>query len=269
MNRIALGLEYDGSLYYGWQRQTTLPSIQGMLENALTKVAAEPVTTIAAGRTDAGVHASGQVVHFDTNNVRDCRAWVCGTNTFLPTDLRVLWASVVPESFDARRSALGRRYRYVIYNHPIRPSLLRSYVGWCYKKLDIQNMIEATHYWLGEHDFSSFRAAACQSHSAIRLVTSIQLVRVNDQIVVDIAGNAFLHHMVRNMVGVLMKIGSGAASPNWAKEVLEARDRRAASETVSSSGLYLVEVNYPQHFKLPEVAAGPWFLKTSGGSLLT
>lgn len=268
MSRIALGLEYDGSQFRGWQRQALLPSIQATLEEALSQIAVHPVLTVSAGRTDAGVHASGQVVHFDTETTRPERAWVYGTNTLLPESVRVLWAREVPNHFDARRSATGRRYRYVIYNHPLRPSLLRQYVTWYYRKLDVLKMSEASQYWLGEHNFSSFRAAGCQSHSPIRSIASIQISRMGDQIVVDIVANAFLHHMVRNMVGVLMKIGSGRAMPKWAKEVLDARDRRLAGITASSRGLYLVEVYYSKLFGLPQVEVGPWFLKASERAVL-
>jgi len=268
MNRIALGLEYDGSCFHGWQKQEKVSSIQQTLEIALSKVATIPITTICAGRTDAGVHANGQVVHFDTKTIRDERAWVWGTNTLLPKALRVLWARSVDRDFNARRCATSRRYRYVIYNHPLRPSLLRQYVAWYYRKLDAQRMLAAAQHWLGEHDFSSFRASECQSHSPIRLVHSIQVVRIGEQIVLDFVANAFLHHMVRNMVGVLIKIGNGLKSPEWAKEVLIARDRRAADITASPTGLYLVEVQYPSRFNLPKPSLGPWFLKTSEESLL-
>lgn len=268
MTRIALGIEYDGHGFYGWQRQTSLPSIQATLEQALSQIAAEPITTVCAGRTDAGVHAIGQVVHFDTHQVRDPRAWTFGTNRFLPSAIRVLWAQDVPQNFNARRSATSRRYRYVIYNHPLRPGLLKNYVAWYYRKLNVQKMLEATQYWLGEHDFSSFRAAECQSHSPIRLVKSIDLARVGDQIIIDITANAFLHHMVRNMVGVLMKIGSSDQSPSWAKQVLEAKNRQFAGITAVPSGLYLAEVQYPQSFNLPVSKTGSWFFHPAEGSII-
>lgn len=268
MNRIALGIEYDGSRFHGWQKQENVSSIQQTLETALSQVAASPIHTICAGRTDAGVHASGQVVHFDTYRVREERNWAMGANALLPDTIRVLWARCVDSEFNARRSATIRRYRYVIYNHPLRPSLLRQYVTWYYRKLDAQKMREAAQYWLGEQDFSSFRAAECQSHSPIRLVHSIQVVRIGEQIVLDFVANAFLHHMIRNMVGVLVKIGGGLKEPIWAKEVLMARDRRAADMTAPASGLYLVEVQYPERFNLPKLPLGPWFLKTSEESLL-
>jgi len=260
--RIALGLEYDGSVFHGWQRQTYLASVQETLEIALSRVACHTILTTCAGRTDTGVHASQQVVHFDTVATRSERAWVYGTNTVLSPSLRVLWARVVPLSFNARRSAIGRQYRYVIYNHPIRPSLLREYVSWYYRPLDEQKMLAAAQYWVGEHDFSSFRAAQCQSISPVRHVRAIQVTRLGDKIVLEVSANAFLHHMIRNMVGVLLAIGAGKANVEWAKEVLLAKDRRKAGLTASPKGLYLVTVEYPDHFGLPKTEVGPWFLNT-------
>jgi tRNA pseudouridine38-40 synthase len=268
MNRIALGIEYDGSYFRGWQKQTNVLSIQQTLEIALSQVAAESINTICAGRTDAEVHATEQVVHFDVHADRNEHAWVFGANALLPKAVRVLWARQVEMDFNARCSAIGRRYRYVIYNHPLRPGLLRQYVAWYYRKLDAQKMMEASQYWLGEHDFSSFRAAECQSHSPIRSVYSVQVVRIGEQIILDFVANAFLYHMVRNMVGVLIKIGTGMCPPIWAKKVLEARDRRAADITASPSGLYLVEVQYPMRFNLPKIQVGPWFLKMSEEKVL-
>ena len=254
-HRVCLGVEYDGSQFHGWQTQTQTPlsitTVQDTLEVALSIVVASPIKTICAGRTDAGVHATGQVVHFDTNTHRSERAWVYGANTELPSAVRVLWARIVPDVFNARRSALRRRYRYIIYNHPIRPSLLRQYMTWYYRKLDIERMQAGALHWLGEHDFSSFRAAQCQSHSPIRRVDSIQIKRLGDQVILEIVANAFLHHMVRNMVGVLLKIGSGLAVPLWAKEVLLSRDRRTAGVTAPPQGLYLTEVEYSSEFDLP------------------
>jgi tRNA pseudouridine38-40 synthase len=258
--RMALGLEYDGSGFHGWQRQSALASVQETLETALSTVACHTVHTTCAGRTDTGVHACQQVVHFDTSAIRSERAWVYGSNTELTHGLRVLWAQPVPFDFDARRSAIGRRYRYVIYNHAIRPGLLREYVSWYYRHLDAQKMFEAAQHWIGEHDFSSFRAAQCQSKSPIRDVRSIQVTRLDDKIVVDVRANAFLHHMIRNMAGVLLSIGAGLAPIEWAKEVLEAKDRRKAGLTASPKGLYLVTVEYPEHFSLPTQGVGPWFL---------
>ncbi len=267
-NRIALGLEYDGSQFCGWQRQKIGHSVQAALEAALSEVANEPIKTVCAGRTDAGVHAAGQVVHFDSTAERNERAWVYGANTILSrTDpgIRILWAKPVPSIFSARRSAILRRYRYIIYNHPLRPSLLRQYVTWEYYKLDIEGMYEAAQYWLGEHDFSSFRGSRCQSLSPIRNVHSIKIQRANEHIVVEFIADAFLHHMVRNMMGVLLKVGRGTELPLWAKTVLENRDRRTAGITAPAMGLYLVEVQYPEHFMLPQMPLGPWFLNLNMG----
>lgn len=262
MARIALGLEYDGSHFHGWQRQSFDSSVQIALETALSQLANEPIQTICAGRTDAGVHACGQVVHFDTQANRSNRAWVLGANTLLPPAIRVLWSKETSKDFNARRSATGRRYRYVIYNHPLRPSVLRDYVTWQYRQLDVQKMQMAAQYWIGEHDFSSFRASECQSLSPVRFVQAIQVVRRGDQVVFDITANAFLHHMVRNMVGTLVKIGSGLVEPEEADLVLKARDRRAAGITAPANGLYLVKVYYPQHYELPDDnEIGPWFLQ--------
>lgn len=260
MIRIALGLEYDGSQFHGWQRQPEDISVQKTLEDALSVVANQPIQTICAGRTDAGVHATNQVVHFDTTAIRSERAWVLGTNTNLPFSVRVVWARVVPLTFNARRSAMRREYRYIIYNHPIRPSLLRHFVCWHYQKLDVQKMQEAAQYWLGQHDFSSFRASSCQSVSPIRSVYAILLERMGDKIIFTIKANAFLHHMIRNMAGVLMTIGAGIAPPIWAKEVLMAKDRLKADVTASPNGLYLVAVEYPEVYGLPAYPIGPWWV---------
>jgi len=250
--RIALSLEYDGSDFHGWQRQENAISIQETLENALKQVASEEaIATVCAGRTDAGVHARCQVVHFDTQANRSERAWVYGANTVLPHSVRVLWAKPVPQSFDARRTALARHYRYIIYNHPLRPSLFRSNLSWYYKELDIELMQQAAEYWIGEHDFTSFRATSCQSRSPIRRVSKISVQAIQDFVIIDLVANAFLHHMVRNMVGVLLKIGSREAPVSWAKKVLEAKDRREAGLCASPKGLYLMGVHYPAEFGLP------------------
>ena len=251
--RIAIGLEYDGSSFKGWQKQSQDLSVQAALERALSKVANESIHTTCAGRTDAGVHALGQVVHFDCQNQRSEHAWIFGANRYLPKTIRVLWVREVPVTFDARYKAFKRHYRYIIYNHPIRPSLLKDFMGWSYRKLDIRFMQEAAPYWIGEHDFSSFRSAHCQSASAMRRVHTIEMSQVREQIIIDIIANAFLHHMVRNMVGTLMSIGSGLKAPEWAQVVLEAKDRRVATVTAPASGLYLVAVHYPSHFELPMV----------------
>lgn len=263
MKRIALGIEYDGSRFHGWQSQSEVPSIQVALEKALSKVAAHPIAITAAGRTDAGVHATAQVIHFDTKALRPDIAWVMGTNALLTQDIRVLWSKEVEATFDARRSATLRRYRYLLYNHPIRPSLLKGQVGWYYKKLNRDAMQEASQYWLGEQDFSSFRASGCQAKSPNRCLKEISVRNRDDLFIIDVAANAFLHHMVRNMVGSLMMIGTGFKAPIWAKEILLAKDRRLAGYTASPNGLYLVAVEYPEQFDLPKVNpenVGPWFI---------
>lgn len=252
MNRYAMGVEYDGSQFHGWQRQRSVPSIQEAIEKAISIVAAEPIEITCAGRTDRGVHATAQVIHFDSHANRLERAWVFGTNNNLNKAIRILWCKPVASDFNARRSATARRYQYVIYNHPIRPSLFRNQVGWYFRKLDIETMQEASQHWIGSHDFSSFRAADCQSHSPVREVKEILIEGRDDLITITITANAFLHHMVRNMVGVLKEIGCGRAKPLWAKEVLLACDRRVAGKTASASGLYLVEVFYPETFNLPQ-----------------
>lgn len=255
--RVALCVRYDGSNYYGWQRQEGLNTIQAQLENALSLVANHPVTIVGAGRTDAGVHATGQIVHFDTDAVRSEHAWVFGANTYLPLDISVLWVKPVCSDFHARHSAFSRRYKYVIYNHEIRPAVLAKAVSWYYRDLDVELMWQGIPYLIGEHDFSAFRGAGCQSNTAIREVFSIDIVRQQKIVTIDIEANAFLLHMVRNIAGVLMTIGSGVRSPEWVKEVLESRDRRRAAMTASPNGLYLVEVNYSDEFNLPKAPDSP------------
>jgi tRNA pseudouridine38-40 synthase len=251
MMRIAMGIEYNGTSFKGWQKQSHDCSVQAALEQALSRLSNESIHITCAGRTDAGVHALCQVVHFDCQNERLEHAWIFGTNRYLPKTIRVLWMRKVTDQFDARRTAIQRHYRYIIYNHPIRASLFKDFMGWCYRKLDINRMQAAVPYWIGEHDFSSFRSAHCQSATPMRKVHHISLHQMQDQIIIDMVANAFLHHMVRNMVGTLMSIGAGLQAPEWAKTVLEAKDRRVATVTAPASGLYLAAVYYPDHFGLP------------------
>lgn len=260
MQRIALGIRYDGTAYHGWQVQEELKTIQRSVELALSAVANHPVAVICAGRTDAGVHASAQVIHFDTHSYRSDYSWVFGANSNLPQDISVLWAKPVTQDFHARYSATARRYRYVLYNHEIRPGILRQAVGWHYRPLDERLMQQGAKYLLGEHDFSSFRGAGCQAKNAVRTIYSIEIFRIRRMLVVEIQANAFLLHMVRNIVGVLLAIATGVQPPEWAKTVLEARDRQQGGITISPNGLYLVEVNYPPEFKLPRMPIGPFFL---------
>ena len=261
VSRIALGIEYKGARYRGWQRQESgVPSVQAALEKALSQVAAEPVSLMCAGRTDAGVHASGQVVHFDTRVERPLKAWIMGGNANLPPDISVTWARVMPAEFHARFKAFARRYRYVIYNDPIRPAHLAEEVTWNHRPLDVARMREAAAHLVGTHDFTSFRAVQCQAKSPVKTVHHLEVIEHGRFIVIDVRANAFLHHMVRNFAGVLMTIGAGEREPGWVAEVLAARDRRAGGVTAHPYGLYLVQVEYPQEFELPQRYLGPHFL---------
>lgn len=249
--RLAVGLEYDGSAYAGWQIQVHSPSIQAVTESAFSRVADHPVTLTCAGRTDAGVHAIGQVAHFDTGAVRAPRAWVLGATAELPDDVSVQWAAEVPHEFHARYSALSRTYRYVILNRSTRPALERQRVCWVHRALDASRMAAAAALLIGEHDFSAFRSSECQSRTPIRRVQAIDVTRHDDHLFIDVRANAFLHHMVRNIAGLLIRIGSGEAEVGWAREVLESRDRRLGGATASAAGLYLATVRYPDQFGLP------------------
>ena len=261
VSRIALGIEYKGARYRGSQRQESgVPSVQAALEKALSQVAAEPVSLMCAGRTDAGVHASGQVVHFDTRVERPLKAWIMGGNANLPPDISVTWAKVMPAEFHARFKAFARRYRYVIYNDPIRPAHLAEEVTWNHRPLDVARMREAAANLVGTHDFTSFRAVQCQAKSPVKTVHHLEVIEHGRFIVIDVRANAFLHHMVRNFAGVLMTIGAGEREPGWVAEVLAARDRRAGGVTAHPYGLYLVQVEYPPEFELPQRYLGPHFL---------
>ncbi len=252
--RIALGVEYDGSAFCGWQFQDHSPSVQEAVEKALSCVANEPVRVICAGRTDTGVHASEQVIHFDTEVERSLRSWVYGANANLPDEVVILWAAPISDEFHARFSAVRRRYRYVIYNRNVRPTFLSARTTWDYRGLDEMLMAEAAQCLVGEHDFSSYRAVGCQAKSPVRTVHQIEVTRKNELIFIDIEANAFLHHMVRNIAGVLMAIGAGQRPVEWAKQVLEYRDRTLGGITASPSGLYLTQVSYPPEFELPQVS---------------
>jgi tRNA pseudouridine38-40 synthase len=251
--RIALGIEYDGRPYCGWQYQDHSPSVQATLEQALSSVAAQPIRVICAGRTDTGVHAAEQIVHFDTDVVRDEKAWIRGTNVNLPKSISVLWARNVSDTFHARFSAVRRRYRYVIFNRDIRPAFLAGRVAFEYRPLNEARMQEAAQYLLGKHDFNAYRAAACQAKSPIRTVYRLDVARQDELLLIDIEANAFLHHMVRNIAGVLMTIGAGERAPQWAKQVLQGRDRSLGGVTGPPDGLYLMEVVYPEEFGLPRL----------------
>lgn len=263
LHRIALELEYEGSNFCGWQRQASpeLPSIQGQLEQALSRIADEPVGVHCAGRTDRGVHASGQVVHFDSPVDRGTRAWVVGTNSLLPDTIRVRWSHNVPSEFHARFSATSRRYLYLLYESRIRSSHADRLASQVPCQLDVQAMHEAAGHLLGEHDFSAFRAAGCQSNTPWRFIEWLKVRRRNSFIVIDVQANAFLQHMVRNIVGMLLEVGRGGRPPGWARELLQGRDRTAGAVTAPANGLYLVKVNYPAELQLPDSALGPIFLQ--------
>lgn len=261
MTRIALGIEYDGSRYHGWQtQQPGVTTVQATLEKALSRVAAHPLQVVCAGRTDTGVHATGQVVHFETDAVREDKAWVFGGNSNLPPDVAVRWASTVPESFHARFRAVSRRYRYVIVNDPVRPALFGRQVTWNFRPLDIGPMREAAKALVGTHDFSAYRGVQCQAKSPIKTLHKVDLFQRDNVIVLEVEANAFLMHMVRNIAGVLMAIGAGLKPVEWAGEVLAGRDRRLGGVTAPPYGLYLVGVGYPDEFDLPATRYGPAWL---------
>ncbi len=250
--RIALGIEYNGHGFWGWQVQESLPTIQGHLESALSQIADEPIKLFCAGRTDAGVHATGQIAHFDTQSVRSMRAWTFGPNALLPPNIAVCFAQQIPDDFHARYTALSRHYRYIIYNYPSRPALLAGRVAWYYDVLNIATMQQAAHYLIGEHDFSAFRSAQCESKTPMRNVQSFKITRSDQYIIFEITANAFLHHMVRNIVGTLLKVGAGFQEPEWVQAVLQSKDRRTAGATADPAGLYLTQVTYPPNYLFPK-----------------
>jgi tRNA pseudouridine38-40 synthase len=255
--RISLGLEYDGSAFCGWQTQPGGCGVQDHLQAALGKLASETIEVTAAGRTDTGVHATAQVVHFDTNAIRDEHAWVRGTNSNLDPAARVLWAQAVPDDFHARYSARARSYRYLLMNHPVAPATLRGRVGWYHLPLDEGAMGEGLAMLVGEHDFSAFRDAQCQAKSPVRTLTAASVVRRGDMVVFAFQANAFLHHMIRNIVGALVYVGAGKHPPAWMGQLLAQRDRRLAAPTFGPAGLYLSGVEYDPAFSLPAFRAHP------------
>jgi tRNA pseudouridine38-40 synthase len=253
--RIALGIEYDGSDFAGWQLQKgEVHTVQGEMEQALSHVADHPLRVICAGRTDAGVHATAQVVHFDTHAHRSMRSWVYGANANLPQSVSVQWARPVDDDFHARFSAVRRRYRYAILNREVRPTFLVRRVAWEYRPLDEELMRRAARDLVGEHDFSAYRAVACQAKSPVRFLYELAVKRDRDLVILDLEANAFLHHMVRNIAGVLMDIGAGKRAPDWAREVLESRDRTVGGITAPPHGLYLTGIDYPARFALPPLS---------------
>jgi tRNA pseudouridine38-40 synthase len=256
--RIAVALEYDGTPFAGWQtQQAGVSSVQQTAEAAFSRIADEPVSLICAGRTDAGVHALGQVAHFDTRARRTERSWVLGANSSLPDSISVRWARAVPGHFHARYSAQARTYRYVVLNRLGRSALAAHRAALIYRPLDVARMRAAAALLLGEHDFSAFRAAGCQARSPIRRLDALEVVRCGDQLIIEATANAFLQHMVRNLVGLLLEIGVGKAPPEWAAAVLASRDRTRSAPTAPAQGLYFWKVTYPPAFGLPEEAAGP------------
>jgi tRNA pseudouridine38-40 synthase len=251
MPRYAVGVEYDGSQFCGFQQQPSLATVQGALEHAFTQVAGEPVACVAAGRTDAGVHAAGQVVHFDTAAVRSERGWRLGSNSNLPAAVSVAWVREVPLHFHARYSARARSYRYCIFNRDSRSALVAERATWLYRPLDAASMHAAAQSLVGEHDFSAFRAIECQAKSPVRNLTHIAVARRDLWVTLDVTANAFLHHMVRNIAGLLIAIGVGDSPAERVASVLASRDRKANAATAPADGLYLVAVDYPPEFGLP------------------
>lgn len=259
LRRVVLGVQYDGQAWQGWQKQPHGLTVQDQLERALKRFTVTDIATTCAGRTDTGVHALEQVVHFDTDIHRDLFSWVRGTNAFLPASIAVRWACELPldlvdekQNFHARFSAVSRTYHYVIYNHPVRTPVLAGKAGWVFRPLDIDRMKQAADYLLGTHDFTTFRAAECQANSPIRTMQAIKIERIGDFIVCSFKANAFLHHMIRNIVGSLIVVGNGNQSPMWLKNALDKRDRSCAAPTFMPDGLYLARVDYPDQWLLPQ-----------------
>ncbi|WP_395344231.1 tRNA pseudouridine(38-40) synthase TruA [Ningiella sp. W23] len=261
--RMVLGIEYQGGAYRGWQRQSHVSSIQPLIEQALENILRHPVNVTCAGRTDAGVSATGQIVHFDTEVSRPLKAYTRGMNTLLPKDIAVTWAQEMSSDFHARFSAVARRYRYVIFNSALRPGILQSGLTHCYQPLDERRMHEAAQCLIGEHDFTSFRASLCQSNTPFRNIYNVSVNRMGSYIILDIKANAFLHHMVRNIVGSLLVIGQKEAPVGWMQSLLAAKDRTLAAATAKPNGLYLVKVYYPEQFNVPSTPLGPLFLSAS------
>lgn len=262
--RIALGIEYDGTAYNGWQRQRNGTGVQSILERALAKVADADVEVVCAGRTDAGVHAEAQVVHFDAAAARSRRGWVLGVNSNLPPDVNARWAEFVADDFDARYSAISRTYRYLVLNRPTRSGLYRDRAWWIHRPLDEKRMRGAAAYLVGEHDFSAFRAAGCQALTPYRQLFELTVERHAEWLVITARANAFLQHMVRNIVGVLVAVGAGDEEPGWAGDVLESRDRTRGGVAAPAHGLTLIEVRYPEGLGVEPRAAStllplpPW-----------
>jgi tRNA pseudouridine38-40 synthase len=257
MMKYAIGIEYCGAAYCGWQRQPHCESVQQNLESALGFVADHPIELVCAGRTDAGVHAIEQVAHFETSAERSERAWVLGSNCRLLRDIRLKWAVPVVDDFHARFSARARSYRYIILNSPVPSAIFHDRSSWEFQALDQTAMQDCAQILLGEHDFSSFRAAGCQAKSSSRNVHEISVIRQGDMIFLDISANAFLYHMVRNIAGSLIAVGKGDRDPGWFADVFEARDRSVAEKTAAAAGLYFLQASYEEQYKLPTMAKKP------------
>lgn len=251
--RIALGIEYDGACYFGWQSQPNGFTVQDQIQRALNQITGESIGIIAAGRTDTGVHALEQVIHFDTTVARPLSAWVRGVNALLPKDIAVRWAHPVSDEFHARFSAHGRSYRYLLLNRPTRPALHTSKVGWFHQPLDIASMRTAAKLLIGEHDFSAFRAAECQAKSPVKTLYQFDITQRDHMIVFDLHANAFLHHQVRNLVGCLVYIGKGKYPPEWILTLLASRNRALAAPTFMPDGLYLRRIHYAAQWGLPQL----------------
>jgi len=262
MQRYAIGIEFCGTQYRGWQtQQAGVVSVQETIEKVLSKIADHPVILHAAGRTDAGVHATNMVAHFDTTAIRPERGWLMGANSQLPKDISIQWIKCMDENFHARFKAMARRYRYVVYNAPTRPALLHKQVTHLYQELDVQKMIKAAAKFEGTHNFESFRAAACQSNQPVRHVKHCGLFEHGRYLVLDIQADGFLHHMVRNIMGCLLEIGQGMYEIDHIDTMFAAEDRRAAGITAPADGLYFIQSYYPDQFDLPQLPLGPHWLK--------
>lgn len=249
--RFAICIEYDGSLFQGWQSQAHGQTVQDHLETALSAIAGDPIRVIAAGRTDSGVHALAQIAHFDTTTMRPLQAWVRGSNALLPTAIAVRWARPVDEAFHARFSALSRSYRYVLFNHPVRPAIQHGRVGWHHRQLDADLMGKAARCLLGEQDFSSFRSSECQAKTPVKRLYRAEVARHGDYVIFDFRATGFLQHMVRNIVGALIRVGNGRRPAGWMAELLAARDRTHAAPTFAPDGLYFTGVEYAAVWQLP------------------
>jgi tRNA pseudouridine38-40 synthase len=253
--RLALGISYLGTSYEGWQSQPSRNTVQDKLEAALAQFTARPVSTVCAGRTDAGVHALMQVAHFDTEAQRENHSWMRGTNRFLPPDIAVQWAKLVPDEFHSRASASARRYAYVLLESPVRPSLEAGRVGWSFRPLDADAMTRAAEHLLGTQDFTSFRASECQAHSPVKTLARAEVSRRGSYWRFDFEADAFLHHMIRNIMGCLVMVGQGMQKPGWIREVIDAKSRDAAAPTFSPDGLYFLGPVYDAKWQLPSRTA--------------